>query len=112
MYTPFAHAFAYAINKTSYVILYWFSVKITLCMLYSVVKVYLWNDQVFFNIHSLFCCHWPEKEIKHSNQVGGLITPEIFILKENNPHLNSVKSFLNCSKHFCRNCWMELPFFI
>ena len=32
MYTPFAHAFAYAINKTPYVILYWFSVKITLCM--------------------------------------------------------------------------------
>ena len=28
MYTPFA----YAINKTPYVILYWFSVKITLCM--------------------------------------------------------------------------------
>ena len=36
MYTPFAHALAYAINKTPYVILYWFSVKITLCMLYSV----------------------------------------------------------------------------
>ena len=38
MYTPFAHAFAYAINKTPYVVLYWFSVKITLCMLYSVAQ--------------------------------------------------------------------------
>ena len=32
LHTPFA----YAINKTPYVILYWFSVKISLCMLYSV----------------------------------------------------------------------------
>ena len=32
MAAKYVHAFAYAINKTSYVILYWFSVKITLCI--------------------------------------------------------------------------------
>ena len=51
LHTPFA----YAINKTPYVILYWFSVKITLWMLYSVTVRYNLHNFKTFRITFLFC---------------------------------------------------------
>ena len=59
LHTPFA----YAINKTPYVILYWFSVKITLCMyiLCDHTQSYHWDTIKIPHLtprNEDFCIEW------------------------------------------------------